>query len=84
MNIDQFLIENDISKEERFAYALGFTSVKFFDLKGIFCGDNSNPYEKLWATPQEYRLWEAYEIGYNDGFNDEVEMINSRESLTDE
>jgi hypothetical protein len=70
------------SKEEREAYYLGYTSVDYGCMKTDMFP--MNPYDDLWFPRSEYLLWEAWEIGFNDGFNDKVSMIHTIESLTDD
>ena len=70
------------SKEEREAYYLGYTAVDYGCMKtDIF---PINPYDELWFPRSEYLLWEAWEIGFHDGFVDKMEMIQTTEEYGNE
>ena len=73
------------SPEERQAYVEGYSAVTQFNLKSHkFL---TNPY----AAFREELLWEAWEVGFNDAFNDEMlilslieEMTNGQENCNDD
>jgi len=66
------------SKEEREAYYFGYTAVDYGCMKlDLF---PSNPYD-LWFPRSQYLLWEAWEVGFNDGFEDKMEMLKITEEF---
>jgi hypothetical protein len=65
----------EITKEERDAYCLGYTSVDY----GCMVTDRypTNPYDPL----SDDLLWEAWEVGFNDRFEDKVTVIRIIEDM---
>jgi hypothetical protein len=64
------------SIEERQAYVEGYSAVNHYNLKS-----NKflpNPY----AMFTEPLLWEAWEVGFNDAFDDEIQVLSIIEELT--
>jgi len=64
------------SIEERQAYVEGYSAVNHYNLKSHkFL---PNPY----AAVTEPLLWEAWEVGFNDAFDDEMNVLAIIEELT--
>jgi hypothetical protein len=64
------------SIEERQAYVEGYSAVNHYNLKSHkFL---PNPY----ASVTEQLLWEAWEVGFNDAFDDEMNVLAIIEELT--
>ena len=58
------------NKEHRFAYRLGFNSVRFGDVtKDAFL---DNPYD----FDLEIELFSYWQLGFEDGYQEEMELIN--------
>jgi hypothetical protein len=65
------------SQAEREAYINGYSAIKFGDVRlDIF---PENPFNDR----ADYLLWEAWEVGFNDAYEDEVTIINIVKGLTD-
>ena len=64
------------SVEERQAYIEGYSAVTQFNLKSHkFL---SNPYDDV----KEQMLWEAWEVGFNDAFQDEMTVLRIIEEMS--
>ena len=58
------------SRKEREAYKFGYNSAQYELLGTGYIP--KNPFDNI----SDMKLWEAWEIGYNDGFEDEVIHLN--------
>jgi hypothetical protein len=66
------------SPEERQAYVEGYSAVTQFNLKSHkFL---RNPYDDI----NQQMLWEAWEIGFNDAFDDEMKILSIIEELSND
>lgn len=67
------------SLEERQSYIEGYSAVTQFNLKSHkFL---PNPYEHL-GQSFDPLLWEAWEVGFNDAFEDEMKILSIIEELS--
>jgi len=63
--------------QERQAYVEGYSAVTQYNLKSQkFL---LNPYDDV----KEQMLWEAWEVGFNDGFDDEMKVLSIIEEISD-
>lgn len=65
------------SIEERQAYVEGYSIVNQFNLRSHKFP--LNPYPAF----KEPLLWEAWEVGFNDAFDDEIQILGLIEEITD-
>jgi len=68
------------SLEERRAYVEGYSSVNQYNLKSR--SFLPNPYEFL-GREFDSLIWEAWEVGFNDAFGDEMQILSLIEEMTD-
>ena len=65
----------DPTSEERQAYVQGYAAVNKHNVK--FHSFLPNPYSEV----TEALLWEAWEVGFNDAFEDEVMVVRLIEGM---
>ena len=69
----------ECSPEEKQAYVEGYSAVSQFNLKSHkFL---PNPYEHL-GKNFDPLLWEAWEVGFNDAFDDEMKILSIIEEMS--
>lgn len=67
----------ECSPEEKQAYVEGYSAVTQFNLKSH--NFLPNPYSAF----KESLLWEAWEVGFNDAFDDEIQILGIIEGMSD-